>query len=109
MPTVVAKSSDALTGLFYGGGFTVLKAQCIGSFIVCSATFVSAMAMFGALNALGLLRVSKQGELEGFDLDQHGASAYPEFVISTLAAGHAFSPESGSSAAVPAAEVAGAE
>jgi hypothetical protein len=32
---------------------------------------------------------SKQGELDGFDLDQHGASAYPEYVISTRTAAHA--------------------
>ena len=41
---------------------TVLKAQCVGSLIVCAATFASAMAMFGVLNAFGLLRVSKEGE-----------------------------------------------
>jgi ammonium transporter, Amt family len=88
VPTVVAKGPDALTGLFYGGGWTVLKAQCIGSFVVCTATFVSAMVMFKALNAVKLLRVSKEGELDGFDLDQHGASAYPEYVISSLSATH---------------------
>jgi ammonium transporter, Amt family len=89
VPEVVAKSPQALTGLFYGGGWAVLKAQAVGSFIVCAATFAAAMVMFKALNAVSLLRVSKQGELEGFDLDQHGASAYPEYVISTLTASHA--------------------
>jgi ammonium transporter, Amt family len=88
VPSVVAKSPDALTGLFYGGGWTVLKAQCIGSAIVCTATFATAMAMFAALKAVNLLRVSPEGELEGFDLDQHGASAYPEYVISRLPATH---------------------
>jgi Amt family ammonium transporter len=89
VPDIVAHSPAALTGLFYGGGWAVLKAQAIGSGIVCVATFAAAMAMFKALNAVSLLRVSKQGELEGFDLDQHGASAYPEYVISTLTASHA--------------------
>jgi Amt family ammonium transporter len=88
VPSVVAKSPDALTGLFYGGGWTVLKAQCIGSAVVCTATFATAMAMFAALKAVNLLRVSPEGELEGFDLDQHGASAYPEYVISRLPATH---------------------
>ena len=78
VPSIVAKSPDALTGLFYGGGMKVLAAQCIGSLIVCTATFASAMAMFAALNAFGLLRVSKEGELKGLDLDQHGISAYPQ-------------------------------
>jgi ammonia channel protein AmtB len=50
--------------------------------IICTATFVSAMAMFWALNAVGLLRVSESGELLGLDLDQHGISAYPEHMMS---------------------------
>jgi Amt family ammonium transporter len=78
VPSIIAKSPDALTGLFYGGGMKVLAAQCIGSLIVCTATFASAMAMFAALNAVGMLRVSKEGELVGLDLDQHGISAYPQ-------------------------------
>jgi Amt family ammonium transporter len=89
VPNITPHSPEALTGLFYGGGMAVLKAQFIGSAIVCSATFAAAMVMFKALDAIKLLRVSAQGELEGFDLDQHGASAYPEYVISTLTAGHA--------------------
>jgi ammonium transporter, Amt family len=107
VPSVVSHSPEALTGLFYGGGWTVLKAQCIGSFIVCGATFASAMAMFAALKAVNLLRVSKEGELEGFDLDQHGASAYPEYVIATLTASHGISGnESDAAAAVRSAGVA---
>ena len=70
-------SPEALTGLFYGGGLKVLEAQIVRSAIVCVATFVSAMAMFAALNALSLLRVSDEGELIGLDLDQHGIWAYP--------------------------------
>jgi ammonia channel protein AmtB len=58
----------------------VLAAQFVGSFIVCTATFVSAMAMFAALNALKLLRVSGEGELLGLDLDQHGIGTYPGHV-----------------------------
>src|SRR5437763_11278460 len=38
IPTVDA-ANPALTGLFYGGGAKVLLAQCIGSGIVCGATF----------------------------------------------------------------------
>ena len=78
VPSIIAKSPEALTGLFYGGGMKVLGAQCVGSLIVCSATFVSAMVMFKALDAVKLLRVSKEGELAGLDVDQHGMTAYPE-------------------------------
>jgi hypothetical protein len=34
----------------------------------------------------GLLRVSKEGELIGLDVDQHGIPAYPEYVISGASA-----------------------
>jgi hypothetical protein len=42
------------------------------------------MVMFAALKAVRLLRLSKDGELVGMDLDQHGVNAYPEYVISAL-------------------------
>jgi Amt family ammonium transporter len=86
VPAVGWKAPEALTGLFYGGGFKVLIAQCIGSGIICASTFAIAMAVFGVLNAMKLLRISKEGEQEGMDIHEHGISAYPEYVISALAA-----------------------
>jgi ammonium transporter, Amt family len=80
VPNIVAKSPEALTGLFYGGGWSVFKAQCIGSLIVCTATFAAAMTMFTVLNKFGLLRVTKEDEVEGLDISQHGNTAYPEYV-----------------------------
>ena len=44
------------------------------------------MVMFIVLNAIGILRISKEGELEGMDIHEHGIQAYPEYVISGLAA-----------------------
>ena len=44
------------------------------------------MVLMYAVNAMGLLRVSEEGELHGLDLHEHGISAYPEYVISSLAA-----------------------
>jgi Amt family ammonium transporter len=78
--------STKLTGLFYGGGWQVFEAQVIGSAIITTATFVVAMVVMLAVNATGTLRVSKEGELHGLDLHEHGISAYPEYVISALAA-----------------------
>jgi ammonium transporter, Amt family len=78
-----------LTGLFYGGGLTVLKAQAIGSAIITLSTFGVAMVVMLAVNALGLLRISKEGELHGLDLHEHGISAYPEYVISSTVTGAA--------------------
>jgi ammonium transporter, Amt family len=86
IPVIDPTNNPALTGLFYGGGWKVFEAQCIGAFCIDGAVFVSAMIVMGVLTALGWLRISKAGELEGLDLHEHGASAYPEYVISALVA-----------------------
>ena len=70
-----------LTGLFYHGGPQVLEAQFIGSLIITGATFAVSMALMYAVKATGTLRVSKEGEMEGIDLHEHGISAYPEFAL----------------------------
>ncbi|HVW84146.1 MAG TPA: ammonium transporter [Bryobacteraceae bacterium] len=80
-----ADNSAPLKGLFYGGGTQLLVAQLIGSAITVVATFSIAMVVMYAVNAIGLLRVSKEGELEGLDLHEHGISAYPEYVLSSIA------------------------
>jgi ammonium transporter, Amt family len=74
-------NSAPVTGLFYGGGMSVLIAQAIGSAIVTISTFAVSLAVMYAVNAMGLLRVSREGELEGLDIHEHGISAYPEYVI----------------------------
>src|SRR5262249_8390844 len=70
----------------YGGGLKVLEAQCIGSFTICASTFIIAMTVFGILNAFNRLRITKEGEIEGLDLHEHGISAYPEYVVAPWAA-----------------------
>ncbi|WP_158821537.1 ammonium transporter [Granulicella sp. S156] len=77
-------NSAPLKGLFYGGGITLLKAQFIGSAIITVSTFAVAMLVMWLVNLTGTLRVSKEGELYGLDLHEHGISAYPEYVISAL-------------------------
>ena len=91
MPRAVATKSPPdvstkLTGLFYGGGTQVLIAQCIGSAIITGATFGVSMIVMLAVNATGTLRISKEGELHGMDLHEHGISAYPEYVITAIGA-----------------------
>ncbi len=77
-------NSAPLKGLFYGGGFTLLEAQFIGSAIITVATFGVAYAVMYVVNSFGLLRVSPEGEAYGLDLHEHGISAYPEYLISSL-------------------------
>jgi Amt family ammonium transporter len=76
-----ADNTAPLKGLFYGGGFSLLEAQVLGNAIIAVATFAAAFAVMYAVNALGILRVSEEGELHGLDLHEHGISAYPEYMI----------------------------
>ncbi len=69
-------NDPAVKGLFYGGGGKQLLAQFIGSATICVATFAIAFIMFKVIDAFGILRVSKEGELEGLDLHEHGTVAY---------------------------------
>jgi Amt family ammonium transporter len=75
-----------LNGLFYHGGLTLLKAQIIGNGIITLSTFGIALLLMYLVNLTGTLRVSEEGELYGLDLHEHGIPAYPEYVISSLAA-----------------------
>lgn len=79
-----ADNSAPLKGLFYGGGTTLLAAQAIGSATITLSTFVVAMIVMYVVNAMGILRVSPEGETLGLDLHEHGISAYPEYVLSSV-------------------------
>jgi Amt family ammonium transporter len=80
---VAPDNSASLKGLLYGGGMQVLTAQALGSLIITTTTFAVAYAVMYLVNATGTLRVSREGELYGLDLHEHGISAYPEYVISS--------------------------
>jgi Amt family ammonium transporter len=82
---ISGSTENPLTGLFYNGGMTVLKAQAIGSAMITITTFVAAMIMFAIINAMGMLRVSKEVEEYGLDLHEHGIPAYPEYLVSPSA------------------------
>jgi len=86
-PTGVDTSS-LIKGLFYGGGTAQLVSQAIGSGAIVLATLVVSAVLMYAVKATGTLRVSKEGELEGLDLHEHGMLAYPEFVIHAGGAPH---------------------
>ena len=81
-------NASPLTGLLYGGGLQVLAAQAIGSLIITSATFVVSLVLMYAVNAMGYLRVSEEGEFMGLDLHEHGVPAYPEYALHASATPH---------------------
>ncbi|WP_333783594.1 hypothetical protein [Nostoc sp. 'Peltigera malacea cyanobiont' DB3992] len=53
--------------------------------MITVSTFAVALGLMYLVNLTGTLRVSKEGELEGLDLHEHGIPAYPEYVISSSA------------------------
>jgi Amt family ammonium transporter len=77
-----ADTSSVVKGLFYGGGTDQLVAQVIGNTSIFLGVFVASMVLMYAVKFTGTLRVSEEGEIEGLDLHEHGAQAYPEAVIS---------------------------
>jgi Amt family ammonium transporter len=66
------------TGLFFGGGATLLISQFVGVLAVGVWTTALAGAMFLAIKATIGLRVSKEEEEAGLDISKHGAVAYPD-------------------------------
>src|SRR4051812_40478470 len=52
-------------GVLYGGDATVLLQQMKGSAVFVAATFAAGLALMYGLKALGVLRISADGELEG--------------------------------------------
>jgi Amt family ammonium transporter len=72
-------TSTVVRGLFYGGGTAQLRAQVIGSLtcvvVVLGVTLII-MYTIKAIKGSWTLRVSRDGELEGLDLHEHGTTAY---------------------------------
>jgi Amt family ammonium transporter len=71
-------NSAPVQGLFYGGGWNQFIAQVEGNAAIGIGVFVVAMILMYAVKATGTLRISKEGEIEGLDLHEHGGTAYPD-------------------------------
>lgn len=71
---------DGITGLFYGGGFTQLGIQILGVLAVAAWTIVTMTIFFKLIKATIGLRASKEEEMKGLDVTEHGLiSAYADF------------------------------
>jgi Amt family ammonium transporter len=66
-------------GLFYGGGFSQLFAQTIGTATCFVFVFASFYVYFKVADKILGNRVSAEVEIEGLDLAEVGVLAYPEF------------------------------
>jgi len=58
-------------------------AQIVGSIAIPVWAFVTMFVLFSILKAIGMLRVSKEEELRGLDIGEHGEEAYNGFQIFT--------------------------
>ena len=65
-------------GLLRGGGFDLLGIQLLGVSAVVVFTVAFAFLMFGALKAVGRLRVDSKADEIGIDAYEHGASVWPD-------------------------------
>jgi len=70
-------------GLFYGGGFKLLGVQLAAVVSVGLFVFIVAILAWGVLKAIIGIRVSREEELRGLDIGEHGNEAYAGFQVFT--------------------------
>lgn len=66
-------------GLALGGGFGQLGSQAIGAAAVAGFTFAASLAAWFVLKLVMGMRVSREEELRGLDIGEHGMEAYAGF------------------------------
>ena len=77
------KSSLGLAGdgLFYGGGLSQLGVQALGTFVCAGFALVAMGSVFLLIKKTVGLRVSREEELRGLDIGEHGMESYAGFQI----------------------------
>jgi Amt family ammonium transporter len=70
-------------GLFFGGSLKLLGAQALGVISVFAWCTVTGFLLFYVIKQLVGLRVSREEELRGLDIDEHGMEAYSGFQVFT--------------------------
>lgn len=94
-------SLSTRNGLFYGGGLGLLGTQFVGIFAVGIFGFVSTSLVWYVLKKIIGIRVSKEEELAGLDVGEHGNIAYPDFAPTTGFAQDSKADEKAAVAALP--------
>ena len=67
-----------------GAAFKFFGVQFLGVVSVFAWCMVTGFILFYGIKVIVGLRVSEEEELEGLDYGEHGASAYPDFTISSI-------------------------
>lgn len=71
-----AVNSFGADGLLYGGGLSLLGKQALGAFSVLAYSFIITLVLGYLLDKTIGFRVSRDAEIEGIDLIEHGETAY---------------------------------
>ena len=72
-------SLSTANGLFYGGGLSLLGVELLGIAAIGVFVFAASSLVWLALKHTIGIRVSKEEELAGLDIGEHGNMAYPDF------------------------------
>lgn len=75
------QSYGGVDGLFFGGGFGPFMTQLVGVASVFAWTFFGALILFSVIKATMGIRVSKEEEVKGLDITEHGMESYSGFQI----------------------------
>ena len=79
-PENAALNESPFTGLFYGGGFSLLGKQALGVLTVGAWAAITMTIVFFAIKKTIGLRASAQEEIIGLDVTEHGlVSSYADF------------------------------
>ncbi|MBE1441519.1 ammonium transporter [Paenibacillus sp. OAS669] len=77
-PELTEGIGQGYSGLFYGGGWSLLGAQALGLVIVSVWGFILTWTSLKLINRLVPVRVSRDEELVGLDVGIHGVPAYSQ-------------------------------
>ena len=72
---------EGVSGLFFGGGWSLLGIQAIGVVSIFAWAFLLMLLFFFIIKKTVGLRVSRESELKGLDIEEHGMEAYSGFQI----------------------------
>ena len=72
-----------VNGLFFGGGAGQLGIQLVGVLAVFGWVFVTSLILFIIIKRTVGLRVTREDELRGLDIGEHGTEAYNDFQVFT--------------------------
>ncbi len=72
-------SLSTKNGLLYGGGFELLGVQIIGIVAVGAFVFIASAIIWLVIKKTIGIRVTREEEIAGLDIGEHGNIAYPDF------------------------------